>query len=93
MYFISVISVLFRFIQHEHVAEFMGIHHSDSPTPAFVYCDHLKSVKRFLRSTLAAVDDMVANIVCQTVKGLEYLHRKKMVHMELNTNTITVSKT
>ncbi|XP_021369321.1 uncharacterized protein LOC110460623 isoform X2 [Mizuhopecten yessoensis] len=79
-----------RFLDHESVARFLGIHHSDSPSPAFVYDYHLKSVKRYLRSTLANIKQETERIVSQTASGLEYLHRKNLVHMELNTQTITV---
>ncbi|XP_033744459.1 uncharacterized protein LOC117330352 [Pecten maximus] len=79
-----------RFLDHGSIAKFLGIHHSDSPAPAFVYDNHLKSVKRYLRSTLANVKHETERIVHQTASGLEYLHRKNLVHMELNTQTITV---
>ncbi|XP_069141270.1 uncharacterized protein [Argopecten irradians] len=79
-----------RFLDHQSVARFLGVHHSDSPSPAFVYDNHLKSVKRYLRSTLANVREETERIVRQTASGLEYLHRKHLVHMELNTQTITV---
>ncbi|XP_060075728.1 uncharacterized protein LOC132555397 [Ylistrum balloti] len=79
-----------RFLEHDSVAKFLGVHHSDSPSPAFVYDNHLKSVKRYLRSTLANIREETERIVYQTASGLEYLHRKNLVHMELNTQTITV---
>lgn len=72
------------------MAEFLGVHHSDSPIQAFVYDNHLKSLRQFIKSGFGSLKEDVPRIVNEVANGIEYLHRKKMVHMELNTNTITV---
>ncbi|KAJ8301061.1 hypothetical protein KUTeg_020048 [Tegillarca granosa] len=80
-----------RCLHHEHVAEFLGVHHSDSPIQAFVYDNHLKSLRQFIKSGFSRLKQDLPRIVNEVANGIEYLHRKKMVHMELNTNTITVT--
>lgn len=79
-----------RFLQHPHVAKFLGIHHSDSPIPAFIYMDHMRSLKVYKNSTFLKMAEEVPRILEEVVQGIDYLHSKKLVHMELNSNTITV---
>lgn len=68
----------------------MGIHHSDSPIPAFIYMDHMRSLKVYKNSTFLKMAEEVPRILEEVVQGIDYLHSKKLVHMELNSNTITV---
>ncbi|XP_062582798.1 serine/threonine-protein kinase Nek7-like [Saccostrea cucullata] len=79
-----------RFLDHPCVAKFLGIHHSDSPIPAFVYMDHLRSLKIYRESTFCNLRVEIPRFLEEVVYGLEYLHSKKLVHMELCQNTITV---
>lgn len=72
------------------MAKFLGIHHSDAVIPAFIYMDHMRSLKVYKNSTFLKLQDEIPRILEEVVEGIEYLHSKKLVHMELNTNTITV---
>ncbi|XP_061187110.1 uncharacterized protein LOC133195272 [Saccostrea echinata] len=79
-----------RFLDHPCVAKFLGIHHSDSPIPAFVYMDHLRSLKIYKELCFCNLRVEIPRILEEVVQGLEYLHNQKLVHMELCQNTITV---
>lgn len=81
----------FRLMKHEHVAELLGIQNSNHPTPAFVFSGNLKPLGRFLKSRMVRIKDDVPRMLKEVLLGLEYIHKKKMVHMELNLNTVTVS--
>lgn len=78
-------------MKNENVAELLGIQNSDHPTPAFVFHGHLRPVSRFIRSKFMNFKEDVPRILHEVLYGLEYIHRKKMVHMELNQNTIAVN--
>ncbi|VDI31864.1 Hypothetical predicted protein [Mytilus galloprovincialis] len=79
-----------RLLKNENVAELLGIQNSDHPTPAFVFHGHLRPVSRFIRSKFMNFKEDVPRILHEVLYGLEYIHRKKMVHMELNQNTIAI---
>lgn len=73
-----------------NVAEFLGIHNAEALTPAFVFNGDLKSVRKSL-SGFCNRKECVPEILTGTACGLEYLHKKGLVHMELTQDTITVS--
>jgi len=72
------------------IAEFLGIHNAESSSPAFVYRGALTSVRKFM-NTFCSKREEVPELLMGTVCGLEYLHNKGIVHMELTQDTITVS--
>ncbi|XP_045165820.2 uncharacterized protein LOC123529516 isoform X2 [Mercenaria mercenaria] len=78
--------------QSRSIAEFLGIHNAETITPAFVYGGDLKSVRRSL-SGFCNKRESVPNMLLETACGLEYLHNKGLVHMELSQDTITVDET
>ena len=71
------------------MAELIGIQHSN-PTPAFVFRGNLKPLGHYLKGRLVKITEVIPRILQEILQGLEYIHRKKMVHMELNLNTLTV---
>ncbi|KAL4226499.1 hypothetical protein ACF0H5_014484 [Mactra antiquata] len=77
--------------QNTCVAEFLGIHNAETRTPAFVYDGELRSVRRYFH-TFCSKRDIVPEIITETALGLEYLHVKGLVHMELNQDTVTVNE-
>lgn len=44
----------------------------------------------YKNSTFLKMGEEIPRILEEVVQGIEYLHSKKLVHMELNCNTITV---
>lgn len=44
----------------------------------------------YKNSTFLKMAEEVPRILEEVVQGIDYLHSKKLVHMELNSNTITV---
>ncbi|XP_062611407.1 uncharacterized protein LOC134273229 [Saccostrea cucullata] len=81
-----------RSLQNQHVAEFLGISHSDAPTPALIYDGHLTSVNDYLKHHPLERDVQVKRILHEVVEGMVYLHERDMVHMELTSSTVKVSK-
>ncbi|XP_061187111.1 uncharacterized protein LOC133195273 [Saccostrea echinata] len=81
-----------RSLQNQHVAEFLGISHSDAPIPALIYDGHLTSVNDYLKHNPLERDVHAKRIIYEVVEGLIYLHERDMVHMELTSNTVTVSR-
>lgn len=79
-----------RLLKHENVAELLGIQNSSHPTPAFVFSGNLTPLGRYLKNRLVRIKEDIPRILDEILVGLEYIHRKKMVHMELNLNTITI---
>lgn len=80
-----------RLLKNENVGELLGIQNSSHTTPAFVFDGRLKPLKSYLSNRLLFFKDEIPRILGELLLGLEYIHRKKMVHMELNQNTITVN--
>ncbi|KAL3853540.1 hypothetical protein ACJMK2_017075 [Sinanodonta woodiana] len=88
-----------RIMSDPHLAEFLGIHQTDTPAPAFVYDGSYWSLRRYLLETMSSKNDGTYNertkssvsILEETASGLDYLHNKRMVHMELTQDTITVT--
>ncbi|XP_060583775.1 uncharacterized protein LOC132739947 isoform X2 [Ruditapes philippinarum] len=74
-----------------NIAEFLGIHNAETITPAFVYEGDLKSVRRSL-SAFCNKRESVPEILIETACGLEYLHTKGLVHMELSQDTVTMDE-
>lgn len=72
------------------VAEFLGIHNAEASSPAFVYRGALRPVRQYL-NTFCNKRDEVPELLLGIVCGLEYLHNKGLVHMELTQDTVTVS--
>ncbi|KAK3101314.1 hypothetical protein FSP39_002628 [Pinctada imbricata] len=80
-----------RLMDHVRAARFLGIKHSDSPLPALIFDEHIKSLRRYKMSTFARLEVEIPRILNEVLEGIEYLHSKKMVHMELSVNTVTVN--
>lgn len=82
-----------RCLVHSDVclAEFLGIHHVDAATPAFIYSGRLQSVSYFMR-TCSEPSSHFGRILTQTATALQYIHSKGLVHMELTKNTLTVNE-
>ena len=72
-----------------YLAEFLGIHHVDAATPAFIYSGRLQSVSRFI-NTCSDPARHFGRILTQTATAIEYLHSKGLVHMELTKDSLTV---
>lgn len=77
--------------QPNYIAEFLGIHNTEAIVPAFVYNGLLKSARRFL-NYFCNKRSCVPIILEQTASGLQYLHAKGLVHMELTQDTLTVDE-
>ncbi|KAK3610636.1 hypothetical protein CHS0354_009100 [Potamilus streckersoni] len=75
-----------------NLASFLGIHHSDSSVPAYIYGGPLRSVRRYLFNAIQKPKEIIPNILKGTVIGLNYLHQKGLVHMELTQDTITIDE-
>ncbi|KAL4226199.1 hypothetical protein ACF0H5_014185 [Mactra antiquata] len=73
------------------IAEFLGVYQQlETPYPAMIFSGKLYSVQHFMKVT----PNINTNKMLQeTAAGLQYLHSKGLVHMELNRSTITVSST
>ena len=82
----------FRFLKHNNVAEFLGLHRAHIGFPALIYSNKMRTLRQFLKIRGRDGKERV-RIFQETVKGLEYLHRRRLVHMELNTHTVTVRRT
>lgn len=80
-----------RFLKHQHVAEFLGLHRAHVGFPALIYKNKMRTLREYLKSRSRDGKERV-RIFQETVKGLEYLHRRRLVHMELNTHTITLDQ-
>ncbi|KAJ8301747.1 hypothetical protein KUTeg_020734 [Tegillarca granosa] len=80
-----------RCLQDPNIGEFLGIYHSDSTIPTLVYQNHVKSLRLFIRSGSSDVRENLPRIVLDITSGLEYLHRNRMVHMEMSIDTVTVT--
>ncbi|KAH3777653.1 uncharacterized protein LOC127844925 isoform X2 [Dreissena polymorpha] len=74
------------------VAEFLGIHNADAICPAFVYDGDLRSLRKTLASTFLNMRELIPEVLLGVASGLEYLHNKGMVHMELTQDTVTVDE-
>lgn len=86
--------VAFRCLLHSDVylADFLGIHHTDAVTPAYIFNGHLQPVQVYVASS-GSKTSQLQRLFRQIADGLHYLHSKGMVHMELTSSTVTVSYT
>ncbi|KAK3610634.1 hypothetical protein CHS0354_009099 [Potamilus streckersoni] len=88
-----------RIISNPYLAEFLGIHYTDAPTPAFIYDGSYWSLRRYITENIPPGNDGThdartktsVSILQETASGLDYLHNKRMVHMELSQDTITIT--
>ncbi|XP_078340657.1 uncharacterized protein LOC111108748 [Crassostrea virginica] len=80
-----------RFLKHNNVAEFLGLHRAHIGFPALIYNNKMRTLRQFLKIRGRDGKERV-RIFQETVKGLEYLHRRRLVHMELNTHTVTIEQ-
>ncbi|XP_062611406.1 uncharacterized protein LOC134273227 [Saccostrea cucullata] len=81
-----------RFLKHSHVAEFLGLHRVHSGFPTLIYKNRMKTLHEYFKSRSKDSAKERMKVFQETVKGLEYLHRRNLVHMELNTHTVTVEQ-
>ena len=72
------------------LAEFLGIHHADSHTPAFIYSGHLQSIGSYV-SQVEDKMEFIPRSLMDIAEGLNYIHTKGLVHMEISVSTVTVS--
>jgi len=77
-------------LNHQHLAKFIGIHHSDAPPPVIIFEGILQSVSDRRARSPDTIKAETFNIIEQTLQGLTYMHKKGMVHMELCLETVTV---
>jgi len=73
------------------LAEFLGIHHTDAQTPSYIYDGHLVTLHRYLHNSQTNTACQIPLVLSELVCGLAYLHTKGLVHMEISTDTVTVS--
>ncbi|WAR25726.1 STE20-like protein [Mya arenaria] len=78
--------------RNTNIAEFLGIHNAETPTPAFVYDGDLRSLRKWLATGFCSRRDLVPEMLLEVACGLEYLHNKGLVHMELTQDTITLDE-
>ncbi|KAH3892635.1 uncharacterized protein LOC127858131 isoform X1 [Dreissena polymorpha] len=74
-----------------HLAEFLGIHHTDAIIPAYIFDQRLVSLSKFLNN-YDKPDDYVHKVLLETANGLLNLHSMGLVHMEISQHTITVTE-
>ncbi|KAK3610631.1 hypothetical protein CHS0354_009095 [Potamilus streckersoni] len=83
-------------VENIFLANFWGIHHTNAPTPAFIYDGRYQSLGRCLTFLAAGHNEGGAqrmDIMLNVVRALDYLENKNLVHMELTRETITVTDT
>ncbi|XP_045166443.2 uncharacterized protein LOC123529918 [Mercenaria mercenaria] len=72
------------------IAEFLGVFQQrDTPTPALIFSGKLYSIRNYMKSMS---DVNTTKILQDILAGLQYLHSKGLVHMELTKDTVTVSE-
>ena len=74
-----------------NLAEFLGIHHTEAVTPAYIFDGHLQSLLQF-NTEAKGLNNHLPRLFREIAEGVHYLHSKGMVHMELKSSTVTVSK-
>ncbi|XP_069141445.1 uncharacterized protein [Argopecten irradians] len=80
-----------RFLREDTMALLEGIHYSDAPPPIFVFQDHLYTLSERLSNWPRRSQSNKLTVVKQISDGLCYLHKHRLVHMELCLDTVTVS--
>lgn len=80
-----------RFLREDTMALLEGIHYSDAPPPIFVFQDHLYTLSERLSNWPRRSQSNKLTVVKQITDGLCYLHKHRLVHMELCLDTVTVS--
>ncbi|XP_060587415.1 serine/threonine-protein kinase PAK 6-like [Ruditapes philippinarum] len=71
------------------IAEFLGeFHQRDAPTPALIFAGKLCS----LRTCMDTSEVNAKKTLQDVLAGLQYLHSKGLVHMDLTKDTVTVSE-
>ena len=84
---------MFRCLLHNDVAiaEFLGVYHQvDVPIPALIFAGKLMSVRNFIKTM--PPDKLHENkLLVDILAGLQYIHSKGLVHLELTRDTVTVS--
>ncbi|XP_060075715.1 uncharacterized protein LOC132555385 [Ylistrum balloti] len=81
-----------RFLLKDTMALLEGIHYSDAPPPVFIFQDHLYTVSEYLPKWPGHSKYNKLTVIKQTMDGLAYLHKHRLVHMELCLDTVTVSR-
>ncbi|XP_052780092.1 uncharacterized protein LOC128217184 isoform X2 [Mya arenaria] len=74
-----------------HIAEFLGIHHTDAETPAYIYDGRLIPLARYMMKTSCPYTRM-PRIFESIARGLNHIHLKGLVHMEVSCETVTVDE-
>ncbi|OWF42783.1 uncharacterized protein LOC110460595 [Mizuhopecten yessoensis] len=81
-----------RFLNEKTMAVLEGIHYSDAPPPVFIFQDHLYTLAERLPCWPSSTKCNKLTVIKQIIDGLCYLHKHKLVHMELCLDTVTVSR-
>ncbi|XP_033744463.1 uncharacterized protein LOC117330355 [Pecten maximus] len=81
-----------RFLREDTMALLEGIHYSDAPPPVFIFQDHLYTLSEHLPKWPRRSKFNKLTVTTQILEGLCYLHKHRLVHMELCLDTVTVSK-
>lgn len=73
------------------IAEFLGVYHQvDAPIPALIFAGKLMSLRNYMK--IAPPDNFNENkTLVDILAGLQYVHSKGLVHMELTRDTVTVN--
>ncbi|XP_045166450.2 uncharacterized protein LOC123529920 isoform X2 [Mercenaria mercenaria] len=74
-----------------YLAEFLGIHHTEAVTPAYIFNGHLQPLQKFVLDCTNPRSHF-PRLFREIADGVHYLHSKGMVHMELNSSTVTVTE-
>lgn len=73
------------------MAPFFGMTRTYNP-PAFLFTGDLISARSFLSNGFYQPQDSVPLILEGTLRGLDYLHKEGLVHMELTLETLMVNR-
>ncbi|KAL4226200.1 hypothetical protein ACF0H5_014186 [Mactra antiquata] len=77
--------------QDVYLANFLGIHHTDASTPAYIFDGMLQPLSRYWRRCSNQSKELL-RLLYEITEGIAYIHTKGLVHMELTSSTVTVSE-
>jgi serine/threonine protein kinase len=69
------------------IAEFLGVFDQrETPTPALLFAGKLSSLRTYMDTSELNTKKTLQDVLA----GLQYLHSKGLVHMDLTKDTVTV---
>ncbi|KAL3853537.1 hypothetical protein ACJMK2_017072 [Sinanodonta woodiana] len=87
-------------VEHHYLAECIGIHQTNTPpTSAFIYEGRYQSLRQYLtfldtgHNKSYTINVQRMDILLNVARALDYLENRKLVHMELTRDTVTVTNT